>query len=116
MNGRFAWAALLFVVIAATAVGVVSYNAGVSHGLAIAPAAAGAPPAAVAPYMYYRPWGWGWGFGPLFLLGFWFLMFAGLRGLFWGGMYRRHGYGGGWRRNAFDEWHRRAHEEMNKTS
>jgi hypothetical protein len=115
MNGRFALGTLLFVLIAATIVGVVSYNAGVSHGLATAPAAAAAPPAAAAaPYVYYRPWGWGWGFGPLFLLVFWFLMFGVFRGLFWGGMYRRCAYGPDWRMRGFDEWHHRAHEEMNK--
>ena len=112
MKGRFVWAVLLLALMAA-AVGVVSYNAGISHGLAIAPAAGAAPPAgAVAPYAYYRPWGWG--FGPLFLLGFWFLVFGLFRGLYWGGMYRRCGYGPRWRMDAFDEWHRRAHEEMSK--
>lgn len=114
MNGRFAWAVLLFVLLAA-AVGVVSYNAGVSHALAVAPAA-GAPAAGAVPFVIVRPWGWGWGFGPLFFLGFWFLMFAVFRGLFWGGMYRRRGYGPGWREQAFDEWHRRAHQEMNTKS
>jgi len=113
MNGRFGWVVLLVVLLAAV-VGVVSYNAGVSHGLAMAPVA-GAPAGAV-PYAYYRPWGWGWGFAPLFFLGFWIIMLSIFRGLFWGGMYRRRGCGPGWRATAFDEWHRRAHEEMNKTS
>jgi hypothetical protein len=117
MNGRFAFGALLFVLIAATIVGVVSYNAGVSHGLALAPVAGAAPPAVPAPYMYYRPWGVGWGLAPLFFLGFWwFMVFGVFRGGFWGGMHRRYGYGPGWREHAFDEWHRRAHEEMNKKS
>lgn len=111
MNGRFAWSGVLFALITATIVGVVSYYVGISHGLALGPAAA------AAPHEYYRPWGGGWGFGPLFLLGFWwFVMFGMVRGLFWGGMYRRHGYGPGWREHAFDEWHRRAHEAMNKKS
>jgi len=112
MNGRFGWAVVLLVLLTA-AVGVVSYNAGVSHTLAMAPAA-GAPAAGGVPYAYYRPWGWG--FAPLFFLGFWFIALSIVRGLFWGGMYRRCAYGPGWRANAFDEWHRRAHEEMNKTS
>jgi hypothetical protein len=116
MNGRFALGTLLFVLLTAAVVGVVSYNAGVSHALAMAPAAAGTPPAAAVPFAYYRPWGFGWGLGPLFFLGFWFLMVGVFRGMFWGGMYRRHGYGPGWREHAFDEWHRRAHEEMNKKS
>jgi hypothetical protein len=119
MNRRLAWGALLFALIAATLVGVVSYNAGVSHGLAIGPAAAVAPPAGAARYAYYRPWGFGWGLAPLFFLFWWFTWFVVFRGLLWGGMYRRCGYGPGWRTGAFDEWHRRAHEreaEMNKKS
>jgi len=118
MNGRFAWRALLLALIAATVVGVLSYNAGVSHGLALAPATAAAPPAGTVPYVFVRPWGWGfgWGFGPFFFLAVWFLMFAVFRGLFWGGMYRRGWYGPGWGGQRFDEWHRRAHEEMNKKS
>jgi hypothetical protein len=110
MNRRLAWGALLFALIAATLVGVVSYNAGVSHGLAIGPAEAAAPPAGAAPYAYYRPWGFGGGLAPLFFLGFWWFL------LFWGGMYRRCGYGSGGRAGTFDEWHRRSHEEMNKKS
>jgi hypothetical protein len=103
MNGRSAIGSLLFALLVAAIVGVVSYSAGVSHGLAINGS--------------YRPWGWGWGWGfaPLFFLGFWFLTFAVFRGMFWGGMYGRCG-GRGWRMGAFDEWHRRAHEEMNKKS
>ena len=115
MSRRFGWVVLL--VLMATAVGVLSYSAGVSHGLAMAPAA-GAPAAGALPYGFYRPWGWGWGwgFGPLFFLGFWFVAFAVFRGLFWGGMYRGCGYGANWRAHAFDEWHRRAHEEMTTKS
>lgn len=114
MNGRSGLAVLMFAVVLAIGVGVLSYNAGVSHGLALAPAA-GATTGAIPP-VFYRPWGWGWGFSPLFFLGFWFIMVFIFRGLFWGGMYRRCGYGPGWRANAFDEWHRRAHEEMAKKS
>ena len=110
MNRRIGLTLLL--VLVAVAVGLLSYNAGVSHGLAIA--AAGAPPAVAAPYAYYRPWGWG--FAPLFFLGFWFLMFAVFRGVFWGGMYRRCGDWPGWRERAFDEWHRRAHADMTNKS
>jgi len=114
MHGRFAWGALLMAVVLATVVGVLSYNAGVSHALMIAPAA-GAPPAAAVPYVYYRPWGFGLGFGPLLFFAAWFLFFAVLRTLMWGGMARRCRYGPGWRGtpDAFDEWHRRAHDAMN---
>jgi hypothetical protein len=88
-------------------VGVVAYNAGLSQGAAQAAAAAGNLP----PYAYgwHRPWGFGFGF-PIFLLFFWFVL---ARGLFWGGPWRRHA----WHRDgdvprSFDDWHRRAHEQM----
>ena len=113
MNHRFAWVAV-FGLAVALAVGAVGYNVGVSHGLAMAAPAAGAPGAAVPymPYMWYRPWGFG--FGPLFFLFVFFFLF---RGLLWGGYYRRgwrHGYPDGGVPPRFEEWHRRAHEEMNK--
>ena len=67
-------------------------------------------------YWAYRPWGWGFGFGPVFfLLFFWLVMF---RIFAWGGFRRR----GWYARGAydiprdFDDWHRRAHEAMNKPS
>jgi len=117
MNGRFAWSALLFALVVATVAGMMSYNAGVSHGLAVAHATAGMPAAPTVPYAYYyRPWGWGPGFAPLFFLLVWVMMFGMFRGLFWGGWRRRGVYGPGGRHDAFDEWHRRAHEEMNKKS
>ncbi|HEX9161220.1 MAG TPA: hypothetical protein VF980_05895 [Thermoanaerobaculia bacterium] len=108
-------AALVFAAI----VGAVAYNVGVSSGIeqsgkiVAAPAPAGAP-AGPYPYPYYgwHPYGWHpWGFGfflfPLFFFAFWFLI---IRGIFWGGGWRRrHGY-----RYGFDEWHRQAHERMNQ--
>ena len=119
MNGRSAWAALLLALVIASAVGVVSYNAGVSHGLAMAPpaATAGAPAVPAVVYApYYRPWGWGFGLAPLFFLAVWFMMFGLFRG-YPGGRYYRHGWCGGCGvPGGFDEWHRRAHEEMNKRS
>ena len=108
MDGRFRWAAMLTTILGAVIVGVVSYNAGVSHGLAISPALANAP---VGPYVGYRPWGFGFGFGPFFLVLFWFLAF---RMFFWGGFHRRRWHFGddpGGPR-TFEEWHRRAHERM----
>ena len=47
MNHRFAWVAI-FGLAVALAVGAVGYNIGVSHGLAMAASAAGAPGAAFA--------------------------------------------------------------------
>jgi len=112
MDRRFRWIAALTAVFGAVAVGVLSYNAGVSHGLAIGPALANAPNPQAVPYGWYRPWGFGFGFGPLFFLLFWFLA---VRLFFCGGFYRRRWYGEGYGGPAaFEEWHRRAHEGMNK--
>lgn len=109
MGHRFGWVAALIVVVIVLSVGAVGYNIGVSHGLAMAARAVGAPGAAV-PYMWYRPWGFG--LGPLFFVLLFLFLF---RPLFWGGFYRRrschaHAHGIPPR---FEEWHRRAHEQMN---
>jgi len=120
--GMRRWALVLVAVLAAVAIGTVTYQAGVSHGLAlqppvaVAPPAAGAPPVAPGPYPYYpygpyHPWRFGF-FGPLLFVFFWIFLFRGI--FFWGG--------GGWRRRwdrdssywpeRFDDWHRRAHDRM----
>lgn len=123
MNGRIILGILLVIVLVAGAVGlgVSAYNMGVAQGMAVS--GTDKPPAAgVAPYPYpffggpfwFRPFGWGFGFfGFLFPLFFFFLIFALLRGIFWGG-HR------GWRRGpwmdqqtvppAVEEWHRKMHE------
>ena len=111
MGHRSGWVAAVVVMVIALAVGAVGYDIGVSHGLAIAAPAAGAPGAAV-PYMSYRPWGFGFGFGPLLFL----LLFFGLfRSLLWRGAYRGRWHHAGARcvPPRFEEWHRRAHEQMN---
>jgi hypothetical protein len=108
MERRFTWAAGLLMVLIGVAVGVISYNSGVEHGLAIAAASADIPAQSLPPYMWHGFWGFG--LGPLGLVFFWFLMF---RLFFWGGR-------GGWRHGryggpgAFEEWHRQAHERMNQ--
>ena len=123
-SGTNRWPAFLLVGIVAVVVGVAAYNLGMSNGLArsaqlvaapavqpgIAPGAPGAP-VFVYPYPYgwYRPWGFGFGFlFPLLFFGFWFLV---VRTLFWRGRWHR-----GWHERSvppsFDEWHRRAHEQM----
>jgi len=121
----FRWARLFAALVLAALVGFLAYDAGVAHGVAtaasqqIAAAPQGTPPPAVfapygpyGPYGYYRPWGFGFFFGPLFF----FLLFVFvLRGLVWGGRWRRYGYyprGPYGDPAAFDEWHRRAHERM----
>jgi hypothetical protein len=110
---RFRWIVVAAVALAAVTVGIVSYNAGVSHGLAVAAAASDAPGRALPPYMFYgwyRPWGFGF-FGPFAFVLFWFLLF---RLFFWGSFRRRRWYyaSRGDAPRAFDEWHRRAHERM----
>ena len=110
MDRRFRLMVVVLAVLVAGVVGIVSYDAGVAHGLAIGPALANAP---AAPYWAFRPWGWGFGWAPVFfLLFFWLVMF---RIFAWSGGRR-------WARGPFDvprdfdEWHRRAHEAMNKPS
>ena len=92
-------------VAAAAAIGVGAYNAGVAHGIAIQPG---------APYGYGWSRPWGNGFFPVFPLFFFFFFFffvVVIRGLWWRGPWR------GWAPRydgippAFEEWHRRAHEE-----
>jgi hypothetical protein len=94
------------------AIGIGAYNAGVAQGIAqSSQAIAAQPPAGTPVYFYPRPWGYG--FFPFFpILFFFFFLFFCLRGLFWRGR-----WGGGWGYRhggippAFDEWHRRAHEQ-----
>jgi hypothetical protein len=101
---------LLLMILGGVAIGVGAYNAGVNHGLA-------ETGHAVQVIRYAGP---GWGFVPFgFLLFplFVFLLFAVLRGVFWGrrwgGSGGSHGPGG-WSKGgppAFEDWHRRQHEQ-----
>jgi hypothetical protein len=110
------WAIVLVVIVAAIVAASVGYQIGVSRGLALSGQLASAPANLVVPYGWYRPWGFGFGFlFPLFFFGFWFVV---IRGLLWGGPWRR-----GWHQagpydvpSRFDEWHRRAHDRMNAES
>src|SRR5437879_4521721 len=77
---------IVLTLLIAAIVGVGAYQLGLSQGLATTGTA-------VAPAVYYHPFFFG-GFGFLFPLLFIFLVFALIRGAFWGGMGRR--YGGGW--------------------
>jgi hypothetical protein len=119
------WAVFAVALIFSVFVGMLAYNAGMSHGLAQGAVAAGSAAPYPYPYPYaygwHRPWGFGFGF-PLLFFAFWFLFF---RRVWWGGPWRRHPY---WRGpygpyghdfhpppqppSAFDEWHRQAHERM----
>jgi hypothetical protein len=121
-SGTSRWILGLIVSLAVVLVGVGAYNLGVSHAVAInLPAAAGAapgtgpgtPPLVVYPYAYgwHRPWGFGFLF-PFLFFGFWFLV---ARAFFWRGRWYRHRfdyYGTHQVPPGFEEWHRRAHEQM----
>ncbi len=116
--GRFQWLVGLAVIALLALVGVYTYNVGVARGLAQAGAFAAAAPGSGAPALAWwpRPWGVGFGFFPFAPLFFVLLWIVLLRGLFW------HGGGGRWGRGrdgvppAFDEWHRRAHQQGNSPS
>ncbi len=103
---HYRWIAVVAAVLLAAGVGVMAYNAGVVHGVAQSGKIVTGPQG-VYPYMGWHPWGFGFFFGPLFLILFFF--FFVVRGLFWGAWHRgRCGYRG------LDEWHRQAHETMQK--
>lgn len=110
MDRRYSWLAILGAVVFSIGVGMFAYNIGLSHGLATGSTVAAVPPGGV-PYGWYRPWGF-FPFAPFLFLFFWLFVF---RMFAW----RRHG--GPWcsgrgpfdRHSQLDEWHRRAHEEMN---
>jgi hypothetical protein len=100
MNRMSWWRAVaitVLVIAAASAIGFGAYNAGVAQGIAESSRAI-TPPAGAAPYPYPFAYGhhhWGFGFFPFFPLLFFFLFFFVLRGLFWGGPWRR-GWGCGY--------------------
>jgi hypothetical protein len=122
MNRRIVAPVLVILVLVAIALGVgaAAYSLGVAQGAAqVAQVAPGEAPR-VVPYAYgwyggpffWRPFGWGFGFlwfcltPLLFLGGLWLLS-----RLFF---FRRRGWRGDWaerRQQAFDEWHRRAHDQ-----
>jgi hypothetical protein len=65
----------------------------------------------VPPYPYAYDWHRHWGFFPLWpllLIFFWIFCFR----MFWWGGPRRWHYAGPYDRDTFDEWHRRAHDQM----
>ena len=107
--------AALVMLVAFTAV---AYNIGVSEGFARAGTSAttapGAPSAPAAPsYGWHRGWGMGPFFPLLLVFFFWFfLMRMFWWGGWWGGPRPWHYYRGPSDRETFDEWHRRAHDQM----
>ena len=106
MNRRIGMVVALVLVAVALAgvIGTTAYRAGLARGLADAGAVPG-------PWLYHGPFWYVGPFGFLFpLLGLW-LIVALVRGLFWRGACG--GGRGSWKGGvpqAFEEWHRRAHE------
>ena len=113
------WLVVTLSIVTAAIIAAIAYSLGVSQGLAqVGTAAANVPP----PYAYgwHRPWGFG--FFPILMLFFWFVLLKGLLWRRWGGP-----WGGPWgrwsyygppphARDRFEEWHKQAHERMNKES
>jgi hypothetical protein len=117
MNRRIAMAValLLIALVAVTVTGTMAYRAGVARGLAdsgqlAAPAPGSAPYPYYGPFWHHGPFWWG-PFHFVFPLLFLVLVFALVRGIFWGGacMGRRR-FGWTDMDRTFEEWHRRAHE------
>jgi hypothetical protein len=109
-SSRSQWALALLALASMAILAVLAYNAGMAEGAAQLPPVAGnvTPP----PYAYgwHRPWGL-FPFFPFLFLFFWFFV---ARAFWWGWGPRRywhHGYGPD-DRERFDEWHRRAHDQM----
>ena len=104
LTARHGWALGALLVLVAGAAAAISYNVGLSHGLAQVPVPAGS----VLPYAYggHRPWGYGFLF-PLAFFVFWIFV---MRGFFWRPWGPRR-YGAHYR-DRFDDWHREAHERM----
>jgi len=121
MNGRIFFRILSAIMLIAVlaGLGVMVYNTGVTHGLA----AGGTLPApsnqVPSPYYGYGPFWHPWGigffpFGILIPLLFFFLIFGLIRSLFFRGWHGPRHYGWSGPRGvppAFEEWHRRIHEE-----
>src|SRR5262245_59478090 len=112
-SGFNRWMAVgLAIVAVLMAVGIATgaYQAGVAHGLALQIPEG----AAVPPFVYYGWYGWHrpWGFGlfaPFFFILFWLVL---LRGVYWGGRRRWHYREWDDVPARFEEWHRKAHEQM----
>jgi len=132
MNGRTIARILLAVVLigGAIGIGVTSYNAGVTAGLVQSGQAVVIPGGyPVAPGAAYVGYGYGWGpghgfgfFGFLGGLVFLFLLIGLIRAAFgghrhgWGpgGPGGRRGWGGDWRRDAWEERVRETHDALHR--
>ena len=115
-NRSFSFLPWLLAVVISVGVGIAAYNAGLSHGLAttVSTAAAAAPPNTV---VTVPAWGLGWHywhpFGfvfPLFFLFFWVFV---AKAFFWRARWHHYGPPPAFS-DRFDQWHREAHERMNR--
>ena len=110
-SSRPHWALGLLALALTFTVAVVAYNAGLSQGVAqVSTGAATVAPPPPYPYGWHRPLGI-WPLFPLMFIFFWAFV---ARGFWWGWGPRRYwqrGYGLD-DRERFDEWHRRAHDQM----
>ena len=131
MDRRYGFGIVLAIVLLLGVIGIclVGYSVGISQGLAqgvrvVAPESPGAQvPYYGGPSFFPHPFGFGFGiFGLLFVGLILFLVFVGLRRMFWRGWMGGRGFGGGpthWDQDQtrnetsvpsmFEEWHRRAH-------
>jgi hypothetical protein len=120
-ESRNRWLLGAAALVLAVTMAAIAYNVGVSQGAQMAAsvsanagATGGAQPGTLPPYPYAYGWHRPWGFGVvpfLFLIFFWIILFRALAG--GGPPWRRwHYYGGPHDRETFDEWHRRAHDQM----
>jgi hypothetical protein len=114
MSGNVRWGAIVFALLLALGIGYGAYSYGFSQGVATSPQIAAAVRDGGG-YGAYHPWHHGpFGFGffpifPFFAIFFWFLI---AKLFFWGRPWRHRGwYGPGDVPPAFEEWHRRAHEQ-----
>jgi hypothetical protein len=115
MRNRVALGLMIAVLaLAFVMVGGYLYNLGVVHGIAESGRVAAAPGTG-APIVRVWPHPWGFGWFPIFPLFFIFALLFLVRGLYWRGAWgcgHGYGYGSSGVPPAFDEWHRRAHEQQ----
>jgi hypothetical protein len=115
MRNRFALGVMMAVLLGLSFVmiGGYGYNLGVVHGLAASGRVAAAP--GIAPIVTAWPHPWAFGWFPIFPLFFIFALLFIVRGLYWRGAWGcgyHYGDGSPGVPPAFDEWHRRAHEQQ----
>jgi hypothetical protein len=114
MRRSFAIGLMLVAIAAGVLIGVGAYHAGYTHGVDQVAAAGGRVVRAVGPGYGPRDGFFPFGFllFPLFIIGI-ILLFRGLAWRHWGGWDHHHGSGyGPGRREAFEDWHRRQHDQV----